>query len=57
VYRLAAMTGAHGDATAIEAYLTRHLGDVERESALAVLPIRPLVAVQAGTGLLAMASR
>jgi hypothetical protein len=56
VYRLAIMTGSDGDAAAIEAYLARHLGDVEGESALTVLPIRPLVAVQAGTGLLAMAS-
>ena len=30
-------------------------GEVERESALRVLPLRPLVAVQAGAGLLAMA--
>jgi hypothetical protein len=56
VYRLAVMTGERRLADDIEAYLARHMADVERESALAVLPIRPLVAVQAGTGLLAMAS-
>ncbi len=54
VYRLAVMTGARRHAGEMEAYLERHMGDVERESALSVLPIRPLVAVQAGTGLLAM---
>jgi hypothetical protein len=54
VHRLALMTRERRLADAVEDYLVRHLGDVERESALAVLPIRPLVAVQAGTGLLAM---
>ena len=56
VHRLAVMTGERPVADDIEAYLVRHMGDVERESSLAVMPIRPLVAVQAGTGLLAMAS-
>jgi hypothetical protein len=56
VYRLAVMTGASREAADIEAQLARQMRDVERESALSVLPIRPLVAVQAGTGLLAMAS-
>ena len=56
VHRLAVMSREQRLADVIEAYLLRHMGDVERESALAVLPIRPLVAVQAGTGLLAMAS-
>lgn len=55
VHRLAVMTGERKLADVIEALVVRHMGDVERESALAVLPIRPLVAVQAGTGLLAMA--
>ena len=55
VHRLAVMTRERQLADVIEAYLVRHMDDVERESALAVLPIRPLVAVQAGTGLLAMA--
>jgi len=56
VHRLALTCREPRVAGEIEAYLARHMGDVERESALAVLPIRPLVAVQAGTGLLAMAS-
>ena len=57
VHRLAVMTRERQLADAIEAYLVQHMGDVERESALVVMPIRPLVAVQAGTGLLAMADR
>jgi hypothetical protein len=56
VHRLAVMTRERQLAEMIEAYLVQHMGDVERESALTVLPIRPLVAVQAGTGLLAMAN-
>ena len=49
-------SGALDRAAAAMSDLARRMDDVERESALAVLSIRPLVAVQAGTGLLAMAS-
>ena len=56
VHRLAVMCREQRVADEIEAYLASRMDDVERESALAVLSIRPLVAVQAGTGLLAMAS-
>ena len=40
----------------LRARLAALVGEVERESALRVLPLRPLVRVQAGAGLLALAS-
>jgi hypothetical protein len=49
------MVGAAGLADSIRAGWSRSTGEVERDSALRVLPLRPLVAVQAGAGLLAMA--
>jgi len=55
VYRLAGMIGDEGLAGQLRARLADLMGEVERESALRVLPIRPLVAVQSGAGLLAMA--
>ena len=38
----------------LRARLAALVGEVERESALRVLPLRPLVAVQAGAGLLGL---
>ena len=55
MHRLATMVGAAGLADSIRAGWSRSTGEVERDSALRVLPLRPLVAVQAGAGLLAMA--
>lgn len=55
-HRLATMVGDHALADTIHARLAVLAADVERDSALRVLPVRPLVAVQAGAGLLAMAS-
>lgn len=54
VHRLATMVGATGLAGALHARLEALAADVQRESALHVLPIRSLVAVQAGAGLLAL---
>ena len=54
VYRLAEMVGSRDLARTLEARLTELAAQVERESALVVLPLQPLVAVQAGAGLLAL---
>jgi len=56
VHRLAGMVGAADVADAARVRLTALAGEVERESALRVLPLRPLVSVQAGAGLLALAN-
>ncbi|MCW5889403.1 MAG: peptidase M14 [bacterium] len=54
LHRLAVMVGDAALADAVHARLSALAAEVERDSALRVLPIRPLVAVQAGAGLLAM---
>ena len=56
VHRLARMVAAADVAEAARARLTALAAEVERESALRVLPLRPLVSVQAGAGLLALAN-
>ena len=56
VHRLAEMVGAADVADAARGRLTALAAEVERESALRVLPLRPLVSVQAGAGLLALAN-
>ena len=56
VYRLAGMVGEPVLADALEAHLGELTARLERESSLVVLPLRPLVAVQAGAGLLALAA-
>ncbi len=55
VQRLAAMAGAAALADALRSRLAAIADEIARESELRVLPLRPLVAVQAGTGLLALA--
>lgn len=54
VFRLASMVGAGDVAGAIRGRLAALVAEVERASDLRVLPLRPLVAVQAGAGLLAL---
>jgi hypothetical protein len=54
VHRLARLVGAGSLSDTIRDRLTAVTGEVERASALRVLPLRPLVAVQAGAGLLAL---
>ncbi len=54
VHRLATMVGDAALADAIHARVASVMADVERESAMRTLPLRPLVAVQAGAGLLAL---
>src|SRR5207244_11731897 len=56
VYRLAGMVGEPVLADALEAHLGELTARLERESSLVVLPLRPLAAVQAGAGLLALAA-
>ncbi len=56
VSRVAEMVGERRLAGELRARLAALVGEVERESALRVLPLRPLVRVQAGAGLLALAS-
>jgi hypothetical protein len=56
VYRIAEMVGDQARAAALHTRVAALAADLERESGLQVLPLRPLVAVQAGTGLLALAS-
>jgi hypothetical protein len=56
VHRLATMVGAADVAGEIASRLGTLAAEVERASDLRVLPLRPLVAVQAGAGLLALAS-
>jgi Zinc carboxypeptidase len=55
VFRIADMVGDHALAAELRARLAAIVGEIEAASALRVLPVRPLVAVQAGAGLLALA--
>jgi hypothetical protein len=54
--RVAALAGASALAERVDATLEALAGNFVRTSALRVLPIRPLVSVQAGAGLLALAA-
>jgi hypothetical protein len=54
VYRIAEMVGDATLADRLHARLASLAAELERESQLRVLPLRPLVAVQAGAGLLAL---
>ncbi len=56
IRRLAVMVGDGVTADRLHERLVALTGEIERESTLQVLPIRPLVAVQAGAGLLALAA-
>ncbi|HJQ74471.1 MAG TPA: M14 family zinc carboxypeptidase [Gaiellaceae bacterium] len=55
--RLAVMAGDARLADALGARVASVAADIERESDLRILPLRPLVAVQAGAGLLALAAQ
>jgi hypothetical protein len=56
VYRLAGMIGAGRLAGDVRARLATLAAELEKETDLRVLPLRPLVTVQAGAGLLALAA-
>ena len=54
VHRLAVMIGADRVAGALRTRLGELAGELEKETDLRVLPLRPLVTVQAGAGLVAL---
>lgn len=56
VFRLAEMAGAGALAERLRARIEALAAEMARESELRVLPLRPLVAVQAGAGLLALSA-
>jgi hypothetical protein len=56
VHRIAALLGDAARTDAVAAAVADRMATIERESALTVLPLRPLVAVQAGAGLAAIAA-
>jgi hypothetical protein len=56
VHRLAAIIGADRLAADLRARLAALAAELEKETDLRVLPLRPLVTVQAGAGLLALAA-
>jgi len=56
VYRLADMTGERALADGLHGRIAEIEAEITQGSALRVLPLRPLVAVQAGAGLLALAN-
>jgi hypothetical protein len=56
VYRLAEMSGDPALARELRARLEEITTEIERQSGLTVLPLRPLVSVQAGAGLLALSA-
>jgi hypothetical protein len=53
VYRLAQDIGEEGRATEIRAHVEEHLARINAESEISILPLKKLVAIQAGSGLLA----
>ena len=57
VQRIAEMMGERRLATDLRARVAELMAEIERECTLRVLPLRPLVAVQAGAGLLALTRR
>jgi zinc carboxypeptidase len=54
VQRIAELMGERPLAAEVRARVAELMADIEREGTLQVLPLRPLVAVQAGAGLLAL---
>jgi hypothetical protein len=54
LYRLATAIGEEGRAEEMQAHITERMAQIDVEGALHILPLRKLVAIQAGSGLLAM---
>jgi hypothetical protein len=54
VYRLAKEAGEEGQANEIRTQVEERLQHIEAESDIVILPLKKLVAVQAGSGLLAL---
>src|SRR5262249_23792321 len=57
VYRLAKEVGEEGQAEEIRAHLAERMAQISAESTINILPLKKLVAIQAGSGLLAMQAR
>jgi len=57
VYRLAQEIGEEGRAEEIRAQVAERLAQISAESTICILPLKKLVAIQAGSGLLAMQAR
>jgi hypothetical protein len=56
VFRLADLVGEHALAERLRSRIEALAAELARESELRVLPLRPLVAVQAGAALLALSA-
>jgi len=54
VYRLAREVGEEGRAEEIRSQVEERMGQISAESNICILPLKKLVAVQAGSGLLAL---
>jgi hypothetical protein len=54
LYRLAAAVGEEGRAEEIRAHITERMAQISAESTLQILPLKKLVAIQTGSGLLAL---
>jgi hypothetical protein len=57
VYRLAREVGEEGRAEEIRAQVAERMAQISAESTIRLLPLKKLVAIQAGSGLLAMQAR
>ena len=57
VYRLAQEAGEAGRAEDIRAHVAERMAQISAESTIDILPLKKLVAIQAGSGLLAMQAR
>jgi hypothetical protein len=54
MYRLAREIGEEGRAEEMRAHISERMAQINAESTLQILPLRKLVAIQAGSGLLAL---
>ena len=54
MYRLAEEVGEEGRAEEIRAHVAERMAQISAESTIDILPLKKLVAIQAGGGLLAM---
>jgi hypothetical protein len=54
MYRLAREVGEEGRAVEIRTHVEERMAQISAESTICILPLKKLVAIQAGSGLLAM---
>jgi hypothetical protein len=57
LYRLAAAVGEEGRAEEMRGHITERMAQIETESMLHILPLKKLVAIQAGSSLLGLTAR